>query len=347
MIEINLSEEHIEKLKEFLNSQYFNDKIEKSELWKHESHLANVEFKKNGKIILKGSGGLYFRKINPIKKFISEIKSKIYNYRNSLPIFPSYKNAFNQVMQCTKSRGELEYNFNLNCEHEIFKNYSLIKKNNPFTNFNFDYFETKHYYLFNILRSKINFDKINTILEIGGGSGHFPILIKNHHSNIKNYISVDLPEILIFNVIFMMHFSPNSKLCLPNQFENINDINIKNFDFVFLTPKQINLLSDNIVDLSINTSSFAEMNKKDILEYFDLVQKVTRKDGYFFNHNRVHKLPEPHSDDGGKIRGKLEANIFGDYPFVRENKLLIYDICRLSQYLKIDPMMVRLEKIIK
>ena len=89
------------------------------------------------------------------------------------------------------------------------------------------------------------------------------------------------------------------------------------------------------------------MNKKDIVNYFELAQRATKNAGYFFNHNRVHKLPEPHSEIGEKIRHKLEANIFSDYPFRKNNKLLIYDICRLSQFLKIDPMMVRLEEINK
>ena len=38
--------------------------IKKSELWKHESNLSKIEFKKNNIIVLKGSGGLYFRKVN-------------------------------------------------------------------------------------------------------------------------------------------------------------------------------------------------------------------------------------------------------------------------------------------
>ena len=101
--------------------------------------------------------------------------------------------------------------------HELFKEYNYIKNKNPFKGFDFDYYEVKHYYLLNILRTKINFDNINTVLEIGGGSGHFAILIKNYHRNIKNFLTVDIPEILIFNIIFMMFFFPNESFCLPNE----------------------------------------------------------------------------------------------------------------------------------
>lgn len=345
MIKIKLSEEKIIKIKSFLNSNQYNDKTIKSELWKHESKLAKIEFQSNNEIVLKGSGGLYFRKINPIKRFLSNLKSILLNYYSGLPIFPTHKKAYNKIMNDPKPRGGLEFDFNEEKYHNYFKKFSDIKINNPFKNFDFDYYEVKHFYLLNILRSKINMDQINTVLEIGGGSGHFPIIIKNYHKNVKKYISIDLPEILIFNIVFMMFFFPNKTFCLPNEIEN-KKISNAHYDFIFLTPSQVNQIDENVIDLSINTSSFAEMNKQDIDKYINLVQKVTRNKGFFLNHNRVHKLPEPHSKDAFILRKNLTANIFGDYPFFK-NDLLIHDICRFSQLLKIDPMIVRLEQIKK
>jgi ubiquinone/menaquinone biosynthesis C-methylase UbiE len=346
MIKIKLTKEKIQRIKDFLNSPEYKNNIIKSELWKHESNLSKVEFKENNEIILKGSGGLYFRKINPLKKVLSNFKYRLLNFKNNLPLFPSHKAAFDSIMKDNKSRGEFEYDFNSRTEHTLFKDYSYLRNNSPFKNFDFDYFEIKHFFLFNILRSKINFDKLDAILEIGGGSGHFSILFKNYHKNIKNFISIDLPEIIIFNIIFMMHFFPEDTFCLPNEV-NKEIIATKKSNFIFITPNQLSLIPDNTVDVSINTSSFAEMNPEDINNYFNLVQRVTKNMGYFLNHNRVHKLPEPHSDKGGIIRQELKANIFGNYPFNKENDILIYDICRFSQLLKIDPMMVRLEKIKK
>ena len=347
MIELKLSEERIKRLQDFLNSSIYKDHtIKKSELWKHESNLSKIEFKKNNMIVLKGSGGLYFRKVNFIKRFLSNVKNKILHYKNNLPLFPSHKGAFESIMLDKKSRGEYEYDFNSSPNHSLFKDYSYLKKNNPFKGFDFDYYEIKHYFLLNILRSKINFDNLDTVLEIGGGSGHFSVLFKRYHKNIKSFIAIDLPEIIIFNIIFMMHFFPEDSFVLPNEV-NQNSFEKKKNNFIFLTPNQVNLIKDDTTDISINTSSFAEMNKEDINNYFNLIQRCTKNGGYFLNHNRVHKLPEPHSDEGGIIRKDLEANIFGNYPFYEKNKILIYDICRFSQLLKIDPMIVRLEKIKK
>ena len=249
-------------------------------------------------------------------------------------------------MSDKKSRGEYEYDFNSIPKHSLFKDYNYLKKNNPYKGFDFSYYEIKHFFLLNILRSKINFDNLDTVLEIGGGSGHFSILFKNYHKNIKSFIAIDLPEIIIFNIIFMMHYFPDDTFILPNEI-NQNSFEKKSYNFSFLTPDQVNFIKDNTSDISINTSSFAEMNKDDINNYFNLVQRCTKNGGYFLNHNRVHKLPEPHSDEGGLIRKDLKANIFGNFPFDEKNEILIYDICRFSQLLKIDPMMVRLEKINK
>ena len=47
MIELKLPEEKIIRIKEFLNSSnYKNNTVKKSELWRHESSLSKIEFKK-------------------------------------------------------------------------------------------------------------------------------------------------------------------------------------------------------------------------------------------------------------------------------------------------------------
>ena len=106
-----------------------------------------------------------------------------------------------------------------------------------------------------------------------------------------------------------------------------------------MTPNQIDFIKDETVDLSINTASFAEMTKKDIEIYFELIQRVSNNGGYFLNHNRVHKNPEGKDEE---INKNLEPN-FSEYPY-KNNEVIIYDICRLVQLLEKDPFMLRLEK---
>ena len=77
--------------------------------------------------------------------------------------------------------------------------------------------------------------------------------------------------------------------------------------------------------------------------YFDLIQRSSKNNAYFFNYNRVLKNPEGQDEEKNK---NLEPNIFADYPY-KQNEILIYDICRWAQMLEKDPMMMRLEQIKK
>ena len=60
--------------------------------------------------------------------------------------------------------------------------------------------------------------------------------------------------------------------------------------YFFFTPDQIHHIEDNIkFDLAINSSSFSEMEKDSINEYFNFIQKKINSDGFFFNLNRYFK----------------------------------------------------------
>ena len=338
MIKIKLSDENISRIKAFLNSENYKTSFSKSEMWKEFGSSSKVTFE-GSNVVIHGDSGLYLSKLNPLRKFLFKLKNLIINF-NRLPLYLSYQKAFDLVMQNKQIRGKKQFDFNIAPHHKIFKNFNEIKKDPCFKDFDFEYYETKHYYLFNILRTYINFDNVTNVMEIGGGSGHFSTLINHHHSNIKTYIDIDIPETIIFNICFIMNFFPDKKICLPNE---VNKENIYKNDFVFLTPNQINLIKDNSIDLSINTASFAEMTKKDISIYFDLIQRTSKKNGYFLNHNRVHKNPEGKNDQANK---NLEPNFFAEYPY-KNNKVVIYDICRLVQLLEKDPFMIRLEQIDK
>ena len=339
-IKINLPKENISRLKKFVDSNFFKKNYSKSEMWKQFGAGSKISFQENH-VILEGLAGLYFFKTSLIKRSLSKLKKSINNiFFNNSPIFLSHQKAFDLTMNNKQSRGKKQLDFNIKTKHKIFRNFKEIKKENLFKNFDFDYYETKHYYLLNVLRTQIDFGKINNILEIGGGSGHFSILINSYHKNVKTYIDVDIPETIIFNICFLMYFFPEKRFLLPNE---ANGKNIYDYNFVYLTPEQINSIKEDSIDLSINCASFGEMIKKDISIYFDLIQQSSKNNAYFFNHNRVHKNPEGQDEE---INKSLEPNIFSEYPY-RKNNILIYDICRWVQMLEKDPMMMRLEQIKK
>ena len=339
-IKINLPKENILRIKKFVESNFYKQNYSKSEMWKQFTASSKISFK-DDHVVLYGLAGLYFYKINFLKKIVFKLKKSLKNIIfNETPTYLSNRRAFDLTMNSKQARGKKQLDFNVKTKHKIFKKFDEIKKEKSFKNFDFGYHETKHYYLLNVLMTHINFDNIDNVLEIGGGSGHFPILINHYHNNIKTYIDVDIPETIIFNICFIMYFFPEKKFLLPNE---VNEKNIYDYNFVYFTPEQINLIKNDTIDLSLNSTSFGEMNKKDISIYFDLIQRSSKNNAYFFNYNRVLKNPEGQDEEKNK---NLEPNIFADYPY-KQNEILIYDICRWAQMLEKDPMMMRLEQIKK
>ena len=117
-----------------------------------------------------------------------------------------------------------------------------------------------------------------------------------------------------------------------------------NYDFIFLTPGQITLLEENLIDLFINTSSFSEMNMPQIEEYINLIQKVGKQGSFFFCSNRIEKIPH----DGKKDENykHIKPIRFFEYPFFN-NEVLFFEICKFASLVQNNPVYLRLEKIKK
>ena len=85
-----------------------------------------------------------------------------------------------------------------------------------------------------------------------------------------------------------MSIYPSKTFILPNEISD--KTNIYDYDFIFLTPEQKNLVKDGTVGLAINTQSFMEMDYKEVEDYFSFVNRVVLDGGYFFNSNRMRKV---------------------------------------------------------
>ena len=203
----------------------------------------------------------------------------------------------------------------------------------------------RSYYYINILNSYIDLPKTKFIIEIGAGNGNLISLLKNHF-NSKCIIDVDLPETLILAIPFLKDLFPNANILLPNEINNkITKDTLLKYDFIFLTPAQTKLIEENLIDLVINTTSFCEMQKSQIAEYINFIQKVCKKDSFFFTTNMVEKIPF----DGEKYPdnyNNMKPNRFFEYPFF-DNEILIYQICRFTNFVQHSPHYLRLEKIKK
>lgn len=143
---------------------------------------------------------------------------------------------------------------------------------------------------FNYLETKINFKKLNSILEIGGGLGMLARNIKIKYPHIK-YYNIDLPH---SNFIFKRH--------LANYFKNFkfNEDFSKNdevLDFNLLQPWEISLIKKNSIDLIINMRSFMEMDIEICNFYLDTMRNIMKINTKFVSINRLEKQNKKRNDN--------------------------------------------------
>ena len=345
MIKFELNNNFKNRFEKFLSSDLFYNQPDhaKTDYWKYHSKKINYSIK-NSVLTLTGKSGNYIpdRK-NSYNFFLRSLKifvKKIIGIDRSHNL--SYKAAFAKIMNEKKNAGFQQVQ--LDQEKIIAKNISDCKKQFPF-NYVINEQIIRSYYYINILNSYMQLSKTKFITEIGAGNGNLMLLLK-HHFNSKCIIDVDLPETLTLCIPFLENLFPNAKILLPNEInEKINKDVLLNYDFIFLTPSQITLLEENLIDLFINTSSFMEMNMSQIEKYIKLIQKVGKQGSFFFCSNNVEKIPvgDGHQDQNYK---HIKPIRFFEYPFFN-NEILFFEICKFTSLVQNGPSYLRLEKLKK
>lgn len=358
MIELFFTENFIKRYQEFLNSKEYKDipNFSKSEYWDYHSELIDIKISGN-KIKLTGCSGFY---IPPLKKptvlkiskriikvmknpylLISFLKEKIGMHANEISLL-NYYDAFNKVLNHDPITDP-----DLSPHRINFK--KLKEKNGILSSVNeikSDYFGRKYkvndqivraYYYFNILNGYMDLKGIHKILEIGAGNGNLISIIHHKVSNC-NIIDVDLPETLSHCILFIKDLFPEARILMPNE---ARDKNFNNYDFIFLTPNQIDLIENDSIDLAINISSFQEMTHQQIQIYFDLIQSCCAHGSYFLCGNRVEKIPSGEAPFVKECQNP--PNRFSEYPWNDANDILIYEICRFTRLVQLDNAFIRLE----
>jgi len=199
-----------------------------------------------------------------------------------------------------------------------------------------------HYYYQNILRRFTGADHIRTILEIGAGNGNFPSILYHNWAPVR-VVLIDLPETLAVSIAFLSSVFPEADVVMPHEVQagGIPE----DFDFVFLTVDQLDLLRDNSIDIAINCHSFQEMTHEQIGIYFALIQRACRDSGLFFTANRVEKIPC--GPDAFSVEQMDPPNRMAEYPWNRQNEVLVHEISKLSRLVQLDAVSIRLERIRK
>lgn len=200
------------------------------------------------------------------------------------------------------------------------------------------------YYYFNILNLFIDFfrSKHLMIVEIGAGSANLLALL-HKKARSSTLIDIDLPETLSHTILHTVRRFPEATILLPNEIKR--DSVLSEYDFVFMTPAQLDFVSNDSADLFVNTHSFQEMQQQQIHEYFHFIQRSGKDGALFFTANRVEKTP--FASNKAPMGAALEVNRFSDYPWNKNNQILLYEICEFFRLIQLDAMANRLEKIIK
>ncbi|MHB8338891.1 MAG: putative sugar O-methyltransferase [Ignavibacteriaceae bacterium] len=138
-------------------------------------------------------------------------------------------------------------------------------------------------YLFQIIRianfaDNLNFSKISSVLEIGGGYGSAAHLFMSFYKNIKKYIYIDIPPMIYIATEYLEQFDEFS---VVNYLEtkNKNEIKFEDNDkreIIMLCPWQLpNIKSQ--VDLFYNAISFQEIEITALKNYINLIENTILK----------------------------------------------------------------------
>jgi len=122
---------------------------------------------------------------------------------------------------------------------------------------------------------KINFNKLNSFFEIGGGFGANVHFLLQNYSNLKKIIYLDLPVNLYVATQYLKLFYKNSVI----DYEAIKNKTIRfedndNLEIICIPPWKIADL-DVSIDCFQNSNSFVEMPEKVILNYSSYIKKLT------------------------------------------------------------------------
>ena len=126
------------------------------------------------------------------------------------------------------------------------------------------------------LNKYMDFNKLNSILEIGAGSGRFCSALLQTKKNI-NYTIVDIPPTLYVSQSNLSNVFKNKKIFNYRKFNSFKEIE-KEFissDIRFLLPEQLKLIPNKFFELSIAIDCLHEFNKSKVNEYFDEFNRLS------------------------------------------------------------------------
>ena len=121
----------------------------------------------------------------------------------------------------------------------------------------------------------VDFSKVISVFEIGGGFGAFAHTLLHLYPNIKKYIYLDIPPILYVGTQYLKHFYEDDVIDY-RQTRELNSINFSSNnqrEIIAICPWEIEKIDTN-VDLFWNSSSFQEMTQDMVLNYSKHIDRM-------------------------------------------------------------------------
>jgi hypothetical protein len=127
------------------------------------------------------------------------------------------------------------------------------------------------------------------------------------------YIDFDLPEMLVIGAYYIMSAAPDKKVLLYGEYDNVAEINLDDYDCLFLPNFELPNFPNQAVDVFYNSFSLSEMPKSTSTEYIKCIEKICR---LYFLHNNM--------DRKGVINRGFERTPASEYQINESAFKLIY-----------------------
>ena len=121
----------------------------------------------------------------------------------------------------------------------------------------------------------VDFANCKRALEIGGGYGRDAFVVMKLHPHIQ-YTLVDIPPALWIAQRYLSSVFPERSVFHVRDFQSYAEVagEMGRAQIVFLLPHQLELIPERRYDLSLNISSFGEMQQEQIAAYFRTLERV-------------------------------------------------------------------------
>lgn len=132
--------------------------------------------------------------------------------------------------------------------------------------------------LLEYLSMSLHYDisKVNTILEVGAGSGRTAYCFMRQLPHVK-YIIVDIPPALYLSQAYLSQVFSDRKVFRFRHFDAYEEIKneYEQADLVFMMPDQMRVIPDHSVDLFLAIDCLHEMKREVVQFYFNESQRLT------------------------------------------------------------------------